>query len=147
GLSGESVERCLEQHHPELLIAVDCGTSSLSEIEDLNRRGVDVIVLDHHEPKSAMPDCIALVNPKIHPQSPFHYLCSVGIVFKLCHALLKTRPIEFDLKSRLDLVALGTVSDIVPLRRESRIFVQRGALAIAKSTVPGLKRLIEVSGV
>ena len=147
GLSRESVERCLEQHHPQLLIAVDCGTSSFSEIEDLHRRRVDVIVLDHHEPKSALPDCIALVNPKIEPQSPFHYLCSVGIVFKLCHALLKTRPIEFDLKSKLDLVALGTVADIVPLRGENRIFVQRGALEIAKSTRPGLKRLIEVSGV
>jgi len=147
GLSRESVERCLEQHHPQLLIAVDCGTSSFSEIEDLHRRRVDVIVLDHHEPKSALPDCIALVNPKIEPQSPFHYLCSVGIVFKLCHALLKTRPIEFDLKSKLDLVALGTVADIVPLRGENRIFVQRGALEIAKSTRPGLKRLIEVIGV
>jgi len=147
GLSGESVERCLEQHHPELLIAVDCGTSSLSEIEDLCRRRVDVIILDHHEPKIAMPGCIALVNPKIHPQSPFHYLCSVGIVFKLCHALLKTRPIEFDLKSRLDLVALGTVADIVPLRGENRIFVQRGAIEIARSARPGLRKLVEVSGV
>jgi single-stranded-DNA-specific exonuclease len=147
GLSGESVERCLEQHRPQLLIAVDCGTSSLTEIEDLHRRGVDVIVLDHHEPKAGLPDCIALVNPKIDPRSPFHYLCSVGIVFKLCHALLKTRPMEFDLKSRLDLVALGTVADIVPLRGENRIFVQRGAIEIARLTRPGLRKLIEVSGV
>src|SRR5439155_12645936 len=88
-----------------------------------------------------------LVNQKIHPQSPFHYLCSVGIVFKLCHALLKTRPIEFDLKSRLDLVALGTVADIVPLRGENRIFVQRGAIEIARSARPGLRKLVEVSGV
>ena len=87
GLSPESVERCLEQHHPQLLIAVDCGTSSVAEIADLKKRGVDVIVLDHHEPKSALPDCVAIVNPKIDPESPFHYLCSVGIVFKLCHAL------------------------------------------------------------
>ena len=147
GLSRESVERCLEQHHPQLLIAVDCGTSSLTEIEDLHRRRVDVIVLDHHEPKSGLPDCIALVNPKIDPRSPFHYLCSVGIVFKLCHALLKTRAIEFDLKSRLDLVALGTVADIVPLRGENRIFVQRGGIEIARSTRPGLRKLVEVSGV
>src|SRR5205823_2585 len=148
GLSRESVERCLEQHHPQLVIAVDCGTSSLSEIEDLHRRGVDVIVLDHHEPKSGLPDCIALVNPKIDPQSPFHYFCSVGIVFKLCHALLKTRSLpDFDLKSKLDLVALGTVADIVPLRGENRIFVQRGAIEIARSARLGLRKLVELSGV
>ncbi|HTH19251.1 MAG TPA: DHH family phosphoesterase, partial [Candidatus Udaeobacter sp.] len=102
GLSHESVERCLEQHRPRLLIAIDCGTTSASEISQLKSRGVDVIVLDHHEPKSQLPDCVAIVNPKADSASPFHYLCSVGIVFKLCHALLKTRPLpEFDLKSKL----------------------------------------------
>ena len=65
GLSPESVQRCCEQHHPQLLVAVDCGTSSIAEIASLKERGVDVIVLDHHEPKSALPDCVAIVNPKI----------------------------------------------------------------------------------
>src|SRR5438552_6785535 len=147
GLSRESVQRCIEQNHPRLLIALDCGTSSAAEIVDLRQRGVDVIVLDHHEPKSALPQCVAIVNPKIDPASPFHYLCSVGIVFKLCHALLKTQPIDFALKSRLDLVALGTVADIVPLCGENRTLVQRGAIEIARSTRPGLNKLIEVSGV
>jgi len=148
GLSRESMERCLEQHRPRLLIAVDCGTSSVTEIAEINSRGVDVIVLDHHEPKSVLPDCVAVVNPKIDPQSPFNYLCSVGIVFKVCHALLKTRPLDgFDLKARLDLVALGTVADIVPLRGENRTFVQRGAIEIARSTRPGLRKLIEIGGV
>jgi single-stranded-DNA-specific exonuclease len=148
GLSRESIDRCFETLQPQLLIAIDCGTSSVNEIVDLKRRGVDVIVLDHHEPKSALPDCVAVVNPKIDPSSTFHYLCSVGIVFKLCHALLKTRPLHaFDLKSKLDLVALGTVADIVPLKGENRILVQRGALEIARSKRPGLKKLIEISGV
>ena len=159
GLSREGVDRCLEQHGPQLLVAIDCGTSSVTEIAQISQRGVDVIVLDHHEPplsssgftgepRSALPDCIAVVNPKIDPNSPFDYLCSVGIVFKLCHALLKTRPLAgFDLKARLDLVALGTVADIVPLRGENRLFVQRGAIEIARSTRPGLKKLLEVSGV
>src|SRR4029077_9429678 len=171
-----SIERCLEQHHPQLLIAVDCGTSSANEIVDLGERGVDVIVLDHHEPplrsgftgeppqsygppkdgfavanlagepKSTLPDCVAIVNPKIDPESPFHYLCSVGIVFKLCHALLKTRLVDFDLKSTLDLVALGTVADIVPLRGENRTLVHRGLIEIARSATPGLRKLIETSG-
>jgi len=147
GLSRESVERCVDQHHPQLLIALDCGTSSATEIANLRGRGVDVIVVDHHEPKSTLPECVAIVNPKVDPGSPFHYLCTAGIVFKLCHALLKTRPIEFDLKSKLDLVALGTVADIVPLCGENRTLVQRGAIEIARSTRPGLKKLIEVSGV
>jgi single-stranded-DNA-specific exonuclease len=148
GLSHESIDRCCEKLQPQLLIAIDCGTSSVNEIVDLKRRGVDVIVLDHHEPKSALPDCVAVVNPKIDPGSAFHYLCSVGIAFKLCHALLKTRPLNgFDLKSKLDLVALGTVADIVPLKGENRILVQRGALEIARSKRPGLKKLIEISGV
>src|SRR5947208_3523762 len=168
GLSPESLERCLGEHHPQLLIAVDCGTSSVAEIAGLRRRGVEVIVLDHHqpplessgladqpavssefagEPRSALPECVAIVNPKIDPTSSFHYLCSAGIVFKLCHALLKTRPVDFDLKSKLDLVALATVADIVPLRGENRTLVQRGAIEIARSARPGLKKLIEISGV
>ncbi|MEY2490202.1 MAG: single-stranded-DNA-specific exonuclease, partial [Verrucomicrobiota bacterium] len=148
GMSPESVERCWEQHRPGLLIAVDCGTSSIDEIADLKRRGVDVIVLDHHEPKSALPDCVAVVNPKAEAECAFHYLCSVGIVFKLCHALLKTRPSpEFDLRANLDLVALGTVADIVPLQKENRILVQRGMIEIARSKRPGIRKLIEVAAV
>jgi single-stranded-DNA-specific exonuclease len=148
GLSRESVERCLEQYRPQLLIALDCGTASTGEIAELNKRGVDIIVLDHHEAKSVLPDCVALVNPKTDPASPFHYLCSVGIVFKLCHALLKTRPLpRFDLKSKLDLVALGTVADIVPLVDENRILVQRGAIEIAQTSRIGLKKLMQVAGV
>jgi len=119
GLSRESIERCFEKHRPQLLIALDCGTSSVPEVADLKKRGVDVIILDHHEPKSELPDCVAIVNPKT-AQCGMEYLCSVGIVFKLCHALLKTRPLPgFDLKSKLDLVALGTVADIVPLGGEN----------------------------
>jgi single-stranded-DNA-specific exonuclease len=174
GLSRESVERCLEQHQPQLLIAVDCGTSSVNDVAMLNERGVDVIVLDHHEPKAQLPGCVAIVNPKIareadnpvcppeagsvsnsrrqdclrHSASPFEYLCSVGIVFKLCHALLKTRPLpEFDLKSKLDLVALGTVADIVPLHGENRVLVQRGAIEIARTSRIGLQKLMQIAGV
>lgn len=147
GLSRESIQRCLEQHQPQLLIALDCGTSSAAEIVDLRARGVDVIVVDHHEPKAALPDCAAIVNPKIDATSPFHYLCTAGIVFKLCHALLKKRPIDFDLKSQLDLVALATVADIVPLRGENRTFVHRGSIEIANTKRSGLKKLIELSGV
>jgi single-stranded-DNA-specific exonuclease len=148
GLSHESVARCLEEHRPQLLIAIDCGTASAGEIAKLNGCGVDVIVLDHHEPTSQLPDCVAIVNAKADSASAFHYLCSVGIVFKLCHALLKTRPLsKFDLKSKLDLVALGTVADIVPLVGENRLLVQRGAIEIGRTSRVGLKKLMQVAGV
>ena len=148
GLSRESLERCWEEHHPQLLIAVDCGTSSVLEIAELQRRGTDVIVLDHHEPKSALPDCVAVVNPKIASDCAFRYLCSVGVVFKLCHALLKVRPLEgFDLKARLDLVALGTVADIVPLHGENRILVYHGMRQLGLSQRIGIRKLMEVARV
>jgi single-stranded-DNA-specific exonuclease len=148
GLSRESVARCLERHRPQLLVALDCGTASVEEIATLKRDGVDVIVLDHHEPRSVLPDCVAMVNPKADSASSFHYFCSVGIVFKLCHALLKTRPLPgFDLKSKLDLVALGTVADIVPLVKENRLLVQRGAIEIGRTSRIGLRKLMQVAGV
>ncbi|HEX3818171.1 MAG TPA: single-stranded-DNA-specific exonuclease RecJ, partial [Chthoniobacterales bacterium] len=148
GLSPEGIERCWQEHQPELLIAVDCGTSSAAEIAELVRRGVDVIVLDHHEPKATRPDCIALVNPKTAAPNEFTSLCSVGIVFKLCHALLKTAPLEgFDLRRRLDLVALGTVADIVPLEGENRILVYHGTREIAQRRLLGLGKLMDVAAV
>jgi single-stranded-DNA-specific exonuclease len=148
GLSPESVERCCEQYRPELLIAVDCGTASIDEIAGLKARGIDVIVLDHHEPKAALPDCVAVVNPKTESGCVCQYLCSVGIVFKVCHALLKTRPAPgFDLKAHLDLVALGTVADIVPLEKENRVLVERGMRQLAGSPRLGVRKLLKVAAV
>jgi single-stranded-DNA-specific exonuclease len=145
GLSAEGIARCLRQHNPELLVAIDCGTSSFVEIASLRKAGVEVIVLDHHEPKTELPECL-LVNPKTG-NSGFEYLCSVGLTFKLCHALLKTRRIDFDLKTVLDLVALGTVADIVPLHGDNRVFVKSGSAVIASSGRAGIMKLIEIAGV
>ncbi len=148
GLSREGLERCWQSHRPSLLIAVDCGTSCCAEIGELGARGVEVIVLDHHEPKGELPRCVAVVNPKAVPGSDFTYLCSVGLVFKLCHALLKKRSLPaFDLRARLDLVALGTVADIVPLEGENRILVHHGARQMAQCRLLGVGKLMEVSGV
>jgi single-stranded-DNA-specific exonuclease len=148
GLSHESVERCLHAYRPQLLIAIDCGTSSNAEIDHLRRAGVDVIVLDHHEPKTALPDCVAVVNPKADSDCPHQYLCSAGIVFKVCHALLKKRPLPgYDLRSKLDLVALATVADIVPLQGENRVFVQRGSAQISRTNRRGLRQLLRVAAV
>ncbi len=157
GLSAEGVARCLRQHQPQLLVAIDCGTSSVAEIAALRQQGVDVIVLDHHEPprgssslagkpKTDLPDCL-LVNPKASAKSDLTYLCSVGLTFKLCHALLKTRRVEFDLKAALDLVALGTVADIVPLRGDNRVFVKSGSAVLANSKRQGIIKLMGAAGV
>ncbi len=147
GLSREGVVRCLEQHQPQLLIAVDCGTNSVAEIAQLRAAGADVIVFDHHESDSSQPDAV-VVNPKLGADNALRCLCSVGIVFKAAHALLKTRPRPgFDLKSALDLVALGTVADLVPLVGENRILVRRGLGQLAVSPRAGVQALRSVAGV
>jgi single-stranded-DNA-specific exonuclease len=145
GLSPDGVARCVELHRPRLLIAVDCGTGSVAEIAALASQGIDTIVIDHHECKAALPACVALVNPKLG--ADHQYLCSVGLVFKVAHALLKQRKAPgFDLRDCLDLVALGTVADLVPLREENRVLVKRGLAQLAQSHWPGVRALIDVSG-
>ncbi|MEI8341764.1 MAG: single-stranded-DNA-specific exonuclease RecJ [Verrucomicrobiota bacterium] len=145
GLSPEGIARCVNTHRPQLLLALDCGTSSIHEIELLKSQGIEAIVFDHHEIKSELPDC-TLVNPKLG--ETFHQLCSVGIVFKACHALLKLRPLEkFDLREVLDLVALGTVADIVPLVGENRTLVQKGLRQMEKTRWIGLRALMDIAAV
>ena len=143
GLSAEGVQRCLDDEHPSLVIALDCGTSSAREIALLMEKGVDVLVIDHHEIKGELPAC-PLVNPKLG--ADYHYLCTAGLVFKTCHAFLKQRRLpDFDLREYLDLVALGTVADVVPLVHENRIFVKRGLERMASTRWVGLQALMEVS--
>jgi single-stranded-DNA-specific exonuclease len=144
GLSRDGIARCMEECRPQVLIAMDCGTASVPEIAQLQGSGVDVIVVDHHEGKSELPDCVALVNPK--RGTDFRYLCTVGLAFKVAHALLKRRPLGgFDLRELLDLVALGTVADLVPLTGENRILVKRGLHQLANSRWVGVRSLVAVS--
>ena len=146
GLSPEGLARCIAKDRPQLLLALDCGTCSVAEIAGLRAEGVDVLVFDHHESKGERPPCLALVNPKLGED--FHYLCSAGIVFKACHALLKLRPVPgVDLRDYLDIAALGTVADIVPLKGENRILVQRGLQRMEKSRWTGVRALIEAAGI
>ena len=151
GLSEAGMERCLCEcsDKPSLLITVDCGTSSVREVDMLNKRGIDVIILDHHEAgPQGRPDAVAVVNAKIEENSPYTYLCSAGVVVKLAHALLKVRKLKtFDLKLYLDLVAVATVADIVPLVDENRILVRHGLGRLAHSRHTGLKTLTEIAGI
>jgi single-stranded-DNA-specific exonuclease len=146
GLSTAALVRCMsEGPKPDLLITVDCGTVSINEVAALRADGIDVLIVDHHEPDLAgRPDCCALVNPKCG--SDFTYLCAAGVVFKLGHALLKTRPAELDLKELMDLVAVATISDIVPMVGENRLMVRHGLKHLPSTLNPGLRALQEVTG-
>jgi single-stranded-DNA-specific exonuclease len=154
GLSVKGIENSVGSSEDEgsddaisLLIAADCGTNSRDEAALLAEKGIDLIILDHHEASSqGTAQCAALVNPKLGDD--FHYLCTAGVVFKVAHALLKTRPIPgFDLKHYLDFVALGTIADIVPLEKENRIFARRGLAQLDQTIHPGLSALKRVAGV
>jgi single-stranded-DNA-specific exonuclease len=146
GLSAAALARCMEEGtKPDLLIAVDCGTTSVSEVALLTEQGIDVLIVDHHEPGShGLPVCCALVNPKCG--KAFTYLCTAGVIFKLGHALLKTRPADLDLKALIDLVAVATISDIVPMIGENRLMVRHGLKQLAHTHNPGLRALQEVTG-
>jgi single-stranded-DNA-specific exonuclease len=130
---------------PDLLVTVDCGTVSVEETAMLRKQGIDVLIVDHHEPlPDARPDCCALVNPKCGMD--FTYLCAAGVVFKLGHALLKSRPAELELKELIDLVAVATISDIVPMIGENRVIVRHGLRQLPNTLNPGLRALQDVSG-
>ena len=147
GLSDAAIDRCLKAEiPPTLLITVDCGTASGPQIERLKERGIDVIVADHHETGIVgRPPAVAVVNPKMGDN--YGYLCSAGVVFKLAHALMKTRRLEgVDLKDFLDLVAVATIADIVPLIDENRLLVRHGLRRLPQTLNHGLRALMEVSG-
>jgi len=146
GLTAEGVDRCLQELKPDLLVAVDCGTTSSEQVTRLRRSGVSVVVLDHHEPGSSPADTL-IVNPKLRGQE-YSYLCSAGVCFKVLHALLKSYGTDgIDLKDYLDLVAMATVADIVPLVGENRILVWRGLAQLTSSRWPGVRELARVAGI
>jgi len=146
GLTADGVARCLQTHQPQLLIALDCGTSSGDRIAEIEATGVDVLVIDHHEIQHAVPNCRAFVNPKTG--SDHRYFCTVGLVFKLCHALLKERRLpDLDLKQYLDLVAIGTIADLVPLVAENRVLVYHGLKQLETTQWIGVKALMRAAGI
>jgi single-stranded-DNA-specific exonuclease len=154
GLGQLALERCMaEGPKPDLLVAVDCGTASVEEIAGLRREGIDVVVVDHHEPsQKGRPPCNAFVNPKSEAADGYlSNLCAAGVAFKLAHALLKTRTIEgIDreeyLRDLLELVALGTIADIVPMTGENRILVSHGLRRLPYTRRPGLRALQDICG-
>jgi single-stranded-DNA-specific exonuclease len=125
-----------------LLITVDCGINAFLPIEAINAAGINVIVIDHHEPDGMkLPLALAVINPKRQDcLYPFKDFSAVGLVAKLMQAILGHIPLE-----DLDLVALGTVADVVPLLGENRVFVKNGLPFIETTNKPGLKALLQVA--
>ncbi|MBF0490184.1 MAG: single-stranded-DNA-specific exonuclease RecJ [Candidatus Omnitrophica bacterium] len=125
-----------------LIITVDCGISAFAPIEAMRNAGIDVIVIDHHEPDGdKIPKALAVIDPKRSDcLYPFKHLSAVGLVAKLTQAIFGVISEE-----DLDLVAMGTVADVVSLRCENRIFVKRGLPLIEKSQKPGVQALLEIA--
>lgn len=139
----------------KLLITVDCGITAANEIAQVVEQGVDVIITDHHEPTDKIPHCIATLNPKLMGNSyPNRDLTGVGVAFKLAHAITnqlvaegRLSPKKIDLKRYLDLVALGTISDMGALLGENRILVRYGLRQLRKTKRIGLSKLISICDV
>jgi single-stranded-DNA-specific exonuclease len=157
GLSRSAIDRALEPGKPDLFIALDCGTNSIAEVDYLHSIGVDVIVVDHHRSKETPLAHGILINPHVHElpdDDAWRNLCTVGLVFKLVHGLVKELRAEgnqiaesIKLRDYLDLVALGTVADLVPLQEENRILASYGLSTLKDAARPGLRALMDVAGV
>lgn len=123
----------------KLLITVDCGTSNHRQIAELKEHNIDTIVTDHHEPADThLPPALSIINPKTRDSGyGYRELAGVGVTYKLCQALVNKRLFE-----ELDLVALGTIADVVPLTGENRVIVKEGLSRLSETKRPGLQALI-----
>ncbi len=146
GLNKEAVEKIIEQGYT-LIITVDCGISGIEEIEECNKLGVQTIVTDHHEQGENIPNAYAVVDAKRKDNKyPFRELAGVGIVFKLIQAIsTKLNLEEKEYLKYLDIVAVGTISDIVPLINENRVIAKLGLMLIKMTKNIGLRELIIAS--
>ena len=131
----------------DLIITVDCGVTAIDEVILANNKGIDVIICDHHEPANELPPAHSILNPKVKNCSyPFKELAGVGVAFKLLHALYASLGYGIDdLQEYLDLVAIGTAADIVPLLDENRILVKYGLEKINGNPRYGIFALLESS--
>ncbi len=143
GLSDEIINKA-KQQRASLLITVDCGINNRRQISELKRNNIDVVVTDHHEPAAGLlVDAYAVINPKVKGCGyAFRDLAGVAVAYRFCQALAKET-----LQEDLDLVCLGTIADVVPLVGENRVIAKEGLKKISQSKRPGLKALIERSGI
>src|SRR5207302_3130062 len=154
GPNAEAI-RTLAARGAKLLITVDCGTTSHEPLAEAQKLGLDTIVIDHHLADEALPPALAVVNPnRLDDLSKLGHLAAVGLVFMTVVAVNRVlrargfwtsqRP-EPDLLGFLDLVALGTVADVVPLKGLNRAFVAKGLVALRRRDSPGLTALMDIA--
>ena len=151
GFTPDSLDQALALYKCNVLVTVDCGITSNEAVEKAKSLGIDTIITDHHEQGPKLPDALAVINTKIYSDlSDLHCLAGVGTAFKLAHAFTKygiDHKLIFyriDLREVLDLVALGTVADIVPLVGENRILTKFGLKILAKQIRPGIRALCDI---
>jgi single-stranded-DNA-specific exonuclease len=148
GLNLEAVQR-LHDEGISLLVTSDCGTTSHREVTLANQLGMDVIVTDHHQTDEQMPPAVAVMNPhRDGARYPFRGLCSAGLAYKVAQAYeLQYGQAGVPLESLLDLVALATIADVVPLQDENRRFVREGLVQISRGARCGIRALKQVAGI
>jgi len=147
GLNKVAIDEIMKQKY-NLMITVDCGISAIEEIEYANTLGLETIVTDHHEVGEILPNAIAVVDAKRKDNNyPFRNLAGVGVVFKLIQAIgIKLNLDEKDYLKYLDIVCVGTISDIVPLVDENRVIVKLGLKLVEQTKNIGLKSILMASG-
>ena len=147
GLSREGID-VAKDWGADLLISCDCGINATDEVAYANDQNLEVIITDHHMPDENLPEANAILNPKQPNCSyPFKGLCGGAVVFKLIQAVSQLLELDDDLVHQyIDLITLGTAADIVPLTDENRIIVKHGLKSLSKTKRPGLRALLEVSG-
>ena len=147
GLNIEAIDK-IKQNGCKLMITVDCGISAIEEIKYANSLGIETVVTDHHEAGEELPDAIAVIdNKRKDSKYPFRELAGVGVVFKLIQAIgIKMNLPEEEYLKYLDIVCVGTISDIVPLVDENRVITKLGLMLIKQTKNIGLKSIINSSG-
>jgi single-stranded-DNA-specific exonuclease len=146
GINQAAIDYVLSQG-AQVLVSVDCGISNAAEVEYAQKQGLEVIITDHHHPPPDLPEAaVALVNPRLpEDQYPFKDLAGVGVAFKLAQALAQKAGLDAgQLKWLLDLVAIGTIADCVPLVGENRVLTKFGLMVLAKTRRVGLRQLFQV---
>lgn len=147
GINEEAIKKIYDDGC-NLIITVDCGITSVKEVELANELGIDVIITDHHECQSEIPDAYAIVNPKQEECNyPFDMLCGCGVAFKMIQALTDEEEFKTSMFDYLEIVTLATICDIVPLIDENRIIVKNGLKLMKEGKNLGLRELIKVCGI
>lgn len=145
GFSKNGVEFARE-NNVALIITVDCGIKAVESVNLAKKYGIDVIITDHHETGEEIPEAFAIIDPKYDENYPFKFLSGVGVAFKLCQGIIsEIKDLYKFLMWQLDLVALGTIADVVPLLGENRILTKYGLIVLNRLKKPGIKLLKEVA--